>query len=350
MSWTTTANAEIFDRAVDFATQSIQLALSDEPRNLDSTRAADQFSIFFIEHMMEGLLRRDARDRIVGGVAERWEITDTHAKFWLRKNAKWSDGKPVTAKDFVFGWRKSVDPDNASEYAGMIYLVKNGEAINARKLPLTALGVKALDDYTLEVELEKPTGYFAQVMTFVTFYPVREDFYNAQKGRYFADVQNMVFNGPFKLTEWVHAASLRLEKNENYWDKDQVKLNVINIPFMTNDSQARFNLFKDGKTALEDGFVGITKEQVSEAVKKHLRIRAHSDGSLFYLDPNLREGRVTRNLNFRKALRAVIDPRELVYKVMGVPGYLPAYSLFPSYLNGVSKKFRLEYPPQPVQL
>jgi oligopeptide transport system substrate-binding protein len=342
--------AETFDKAVDFASQTVQISLDDEPRNLNSIKAVDQISIFFLEHIMEGLLRQDERGRIVGGVAERWEINDKSAKFWLRHNARWSDGKPVTAQDFVFGWRSGVDPANASEYASIMYSVKNAEAINAGKLPVTALGIKAIDDYTLEVELEKPTGYFAYLMNFQIFYPVREDFYKAQNGRYFADVQNMVFNGPFKLTEWVHAASFRLEKNEAYWNRDQVHLNVINIPYVTNDNLARFNLFKDGKTALEDGMRGIGKEQVTSAVNNRMRIRAYSDGSIWYTELNHRKERVTSNKNLRKAMQAVLDSQEIVNKVIGIPGYIPGYSLFPVWLQGVHKKFRQEYPAQPPVL
>lgn len=343
LSWMNSVQAEAFDKGVDFATQSIQLSLSEEPRNLNSIKATDQISIFFLEHIMEGLLRRDARGRIIGGVAERWDINDSNARFWLRKNAQWSDGKPVTAKDFVFAWRSVVDPANAAEYASMMYVVKNGEAINAGKLPLTALGVKAIDDYTLEVELEKPTGYFAQLMTFMIFYPVREDFYKAQNGRYFSDVQNMIFNGPFKMTEWVHAASFRMEKNENYWNKANVQLNTINIPYVTKDGMARFNLYKDGKVALEDGLHGIGKEQVTEAMKNRMRIHTVSDGSVWYIEMNHKADRLTRNANLRKALQAVVDPQEIVYKVRGTPGYIPGYSLIPVFLQGVKKKFRDEY-------
>lgn len=336
--------AQTQDQAVDFATQSIQLAMSDEPRSLNSIKAVDAFGIYIVEHIMDGLLRRDANHQLVPAVAERWEMHGTSARFWLRHNALWSDGRPVTAHDFVFAWRTVVDPATASEYASMMYVVKNGEAINSGKMPLAELGVKALDDYTLEVELEKPTGYFLQLMTFIVFFPAREDFYTAQHGRYFADVENMLFNGPFTLTKWVHGAALRLEKNPSYWNRDAVHLNLINIPYITNDSAARFSLFKDGKIAVEDGLVGIVTEQLHGALENRFRIHSHSDGSQFYVEFNLRPQRPTSNLNLRKAMQAVFDSQELVYKVLGIPGYIPGHSLFPVYLQGVKAKFRQEYP------
>lgn len=330
--------------AVDFATQSIQLGMTNEPRNLDTTRATDQLSIFLIEHFMEGLLRKDEHNQLAPGMALRWELDGTRARFWLRQDAVWSDGVPLTAHDFVFGWRTVVNPETAAEYAAMMYVVKNGEAINNGELPPEALGIRALDDYTLEVELESPTGYFLQLMTFMLFYPVREDFYLAQNGRYFADVENMVFNGPFRLTRWVHGASLRLEKNERYWNRDAVHLNVIDIPYITQDSAARFNLFKDGKIAIEEGLVGLEAEQLRNALDSRMRIHNHSDGSLFYLEFNHRPEKPTSNLNLRRAMQAVFDSEELVYKVIGIAGYKPGVAIQPSYMRGKDDLFREEYP------
>lgn len=335
---------------VDFARQSVQIALTGEPRNLNSIRATDQLSIFYLEHVKEGLLRKNARNELVGGVAERWEMEGTKARFWLRRNAMWSDGKPVTAHDFVFAWRQVVNPEVAAEYASIMYPVKNAEAINKGELPLEALGATAIDDYTLEVELESPTGYFLSLTSFMIYYPVREDFYTAQNGRYFADTQNMIFNGPFKITRWVHGASVRMEKNDAYWDADSVTLKVIDTPYITPDSQARFNLFKDGKLAVENGLQGLEAEQLRGALDNRMRIHTHSDGALFYIEFNHRPGRVTGNMNLRKAMQAVFDSQELVYKVIGIAGYIPGRSLFPVYLNGVEDKFRAEYPVQSVPL
>ena len=338
------------ETGVDFATQTVRLALTGEPRNLNSMKATDQLSIFYLEHVMEGLLRKDARNLLVGGVAERWEMTDTSAKFWLRHDAMWSDGKPVTAHDFVFAWRNVVNPLTASEYASIMYPVKNAEAINKGEAPLTSLGIKALDDYTLEVELEAPTGYFLSLTAFMTFYPAREDFYMAQDGRYFADIENMIFNGPFTITNWVHSASIRMEKNLAYWDSNKIILNVIDTPYITNDSAARFNLFKDGKLAIENGLQGLESEQLQDALDNRFRIYSHSEGSVFFVEFNHRPDRVTRNLNLRKAMQAVYDSQELVYKVIGIAGYIPGRSVVPVYMPGVQLKFREEYPLAPPVL
>ncbi len=326
--------------AVDYETQTVSLALTQEPPQLNGMKATDQVSIFILGHVMEGLVRYDRRGRIVPGVAERWELTDTSAKFWLRRDAKWSDGVPVTANDFVFAWRNALKPETASEYAFILYPVKNAEAVNKGELPTTALGVRAIDDYTLEVDLERPTGYFIKLGAFPTYYPVRQDYYESKGDDYASEWNNMVYNGPFKMTEWVHGASLRMEKNELYWDKDSIKLNVLDAEYITADTRARLNLFVDNKIA----YTVLDGETYKEALNQRFRIRSFSTGSVFYISYNHRDGKVTANANLRKAIRSVFDPEEFVNKVLQTPGNLPGRSTFPVWLDGVEGKFRDEYP------
>ena len=241
-----TGGASVAGRAIDFDTKTITLALAQEPPQLDSTRATDQVSIFVLGHIMEGLLRYDASNRLVPGVAERWDVRPDGATFWLRDDARWSDGRPVTAHDFVFAWHKVVDPANASQYAFILYYVKNAEAINAGQMPLEALGVRAASDHVLEVEFERPVAFFDKLVAFALYYPVREDFYASRDGRYGADAEDLVHNGPFMMTRWVHGAHVRLEKNPYYWNRDTVQLNAIDMPYVTADTGAVVNLYKDG--------------------------------------------------------------------------------------------------------
>ena len=338
------------DKGSDFATQTIQLALSTEPPQLNYMKTTDSVSFFVIEHVQEGLLRKDKRNQLAPGIAERWEMNGDTATFWLRKNAKWSDGEIITADDFVFSWRHVVDPNTASEYASIMFPVKNAEAITQGKMPIEELGITALDDFTLEVKLESPTGYFFNLMPFALYYPAREDFVNAQNGRFGADVDTMLYSGPFILSQWVHGASLRMEKNPNYWDKDSITLNAINIPYITPDSPARFNLYKDGKLAMEGGQTGLGSEQLKNALDSRYRIRSNSDGTVFFMEFNHRKERVTHNMNLRKAIQLIFDSQELVNKVIGIAGYVPGKSLIPVYLDGVNNKFRQEYKVQNVDL
>ncbi len=329
---------------VDFETRSITLALSQEPPQLDSTRSTDQVSFFVLGHVMEGLLRYDANNRLVPGVAERWEIGPDGARFWLREDATWSDGQPVTAHDFVFAWQTVVDPANASEYAFIMYPVKNGEAINTGQMPREALGVRASGDRVLDVEFEQPVAFFDKLAAFGIYFPVRKDFYESREGRYAADAEDLLYNGPFVMTQWVHGAHVRLEKNPAYWNRETVQLNVIDMPYITSDSNAVVNLYKAGAIARAT----LGTEQLEDAMRLRWNLGRYIDGSVFYIDFNFRPDRMTSNYNLRKALQLVSDPNELVNKVIALPGYQPALSLFPTWLRGVNGAFRLEYPPQRI--
>jgi oligopeptide transport system substrate-binding protein len=331
-------------KAVDPATKTITLLLKDEPPQLDSTRATDQVSGQILGHVMEGLLREDAQHKIQAGVAERWEISSDGATFHLRADALWSDGKPVRAHDFVFSWRTVVDPKTASEYAFIMYFVKNAEAINQGKLPVTELGVTAVDDRTLSVVFERPMTFFDKVVTFKTFLPIREDFYRQTNGRYGADADEMLYNGPFRITSWVHGASLKVEKNDHYWRRDEIRLNTINWAYVTSDANASFNFFKDGKIAA----ASLSPDTVANALEQRWQIKQFQDGGVFFLEFNHRPDRLTRNLNLRKAMQLVNDPSEVVNKVTKLPGYLVSDSLFPVYLDGVRDRFKVEKPPKPI--
>jgi oligopeptide transport system substrate-binding protein len=341
-----TSGSDTLAEAVDPTTGTITLSISSEPPQLDSTRATDQVSGTVLGHVMESLLRRGHGTKLEPGVAQRWDITKNGATFWLRDTARWSDGKPVTAHDFVFAWRKIVDPANASEYAFFLYPLKNAEAIVRGDMPIESLGVHAVDDKTLAVDFEYPTAIFEKLVAYGTFGPIRQDFYESTHGRYGADADTLLYNGPFKITTWVHGAHLRLEKNPEYWDADRIKLNVIDFPYLTSDPLAVLNLFKDGKTAV----AGLTAETLDDALEHRYQINHFNDGSVYYLEFNFRPDRVTRNANLRKAMQLVMDPGEVVYKVLKIPGNIPAQSLFPAWLQGVDGPFRKEYPVAPQRI
>ena len=351
LCWTTltlfSAAALAVPPAVDPVNNEISIVLAEEPQWLNTIKATDQIGFIVIDHITEGLMTRDAQGNLAGGVAQQWKLTDDRATFWLRKNARWNDGAPVTAHDFVFAWREVVNPDNAAEYAFLMRLLVNGAEAIAGDKPAESLGVEALDDHTLVVHLTSPTAYFLELTTFITFRPIREDFYRRQGKRYAADADKMISNGPFVLTEWVHGASLRMEKNPFYWNADAIKLNAVNVPYITSDSNARFNLFMDGKVVAARG---LGQSAIKMALQRRQKLRAFKDGSLFFIEFNHREERLTSNLNLRRAIRHVYDVAELTYKVIGLPGYSPAYSIYPGWLRGNNDSLLAEYPPPMPEL
>lgn len=322
------------------APKTMTLALTTEPPNLDSSKATDSESFFIIGHTMEGLTRYDDKGNVVPGVAEKWEINEKTATFHLRKNAKWSDGKPVQAQDFVYSWRRAVDPKTASEYAFIVYAIKNAEAINQGKMNVGQLGVVAKDASTLEITFEKPCGYFLGLTSFATYLPLREDFVGQKKDKYASAPENMLFNGPFKLTQWVHGASLKMEKNDQYWNQARIQLDVIDVPYITPDDNARFNLFKTQKIDI----LSLNKENLANAQREKFKLKKFADGTLFYMSFNFRKGHITANKNLRLAIKSVFNTSEFVSRVVGIPGTIAGVGLVPTWMKGESQLFRKEFP------
>ena len=314
--------------AVNANTQTLQMALSTEPPNLNSLTSTDSVSFFMLLHLQEGLLSYGDNDELVGGVAESWQMEGTHVSFTLRDNARWSDGKPVTAQDFVFAWRTALDKKTAANYAFILYPIKNAEKIHRGELPTSALAVFADDDRHLRVELEQPTAYFLSLTAFATYFPLREDFYTAQQSRYAADADKLLYNGAFTLTEWTHGASLTLKKNPQYWNAANIKLNAINIPHITNDANTQFNLFQSSEIA----FTELNRETLPQALQQRLYIQSFLNGMLNYMEFNFRPQSLLHNDSLREAISLVIDRQALVNKVIAAPGTRATTHFFPSWL------------------
>ncbi|MCY4181787.1 MAG: peptide ABC transporter substrate-binding protein [Gammaproteobacteria bacterium] len=329
--------------AIDTGNNAITIALRTEPPQLDYGRATDSISLTVLFHTVEGLLTYDDNMALIPGVAERHEIRGDGATFWLRGDARWSNGEPVTAHDFVFAWRRVQDPATASAYAFIMYPVKNAEAINRGELPPEALGVRALGDRVLEVEFERPTPYFDKLVAFVTFYPVNEAFFQSTDGRFGASADMLLYNGPYVMNEWIHSASMRWDRNPDYWGGHKGFIDTIHVGYITQDVNARLNLFKDGQIADTQ----LVPQMLGEAMERRWQIDRSMDGTVFFLQLNFRDGRLTANKNFRKALLYAQDPVEFVYKALKEPSYMPAVSLFPFWIRGAEGYFRQEHPPTP---
>jgi len=332
--------------AIDIENNAITIALREEPPQLDTGRSTDQASFTVLEHVMEGLIAYDDVGNLVPGVAERWEVREDGATFWLRNNARWSDGQAVTAHDFVFAWRRVVDPETAGEYAFILYPIKNAEAVTNGELPPEYLGVSATEDYILEVQFERPTPYFDKLVAFVTYFPVRQDFFESTNGRYGSDADQLLYNGPYVVAEWIHNSSMLWQKNPYYWSDKKGFLNEIRAAYITQDVNAKLNMYKDGQIV----DTHLVAPMLSNAMEQRWQIDRFMDGSVFFMEFNHRPGRISENLNFRKALLYAQDSTELVYKALKEASYLPAVSLFPVWIQGANDLFRKEYPPPNHQM
>lgn len=333
--------------ALNHEERRIAYAIRQEPPDMNTTTSSDGMSGMLIDHLFEGLLSYDPQGKLIGGVAKRWQLRNDGATFWLRKDARWSDGSAVTAHDFVFAWRKVLEPATASTYGFIMFPILNAQEISEGAMASSALGVKALDDHTLEVSFHQPCPYFLGLTAFRTLFPIKESFYRSRQGRYGADAEDLLFNGPFVMTEWVHGASIKMEKNTHYWASERIWLNRIDIPYITEDTNARLNLYRDDKISLADELVAETLEG---ALRERMQVKTFLDGAMFYLEFNHRDNHITGNKNFRKAVQTIFNTDDLVYKVLGNPGTYPTYTLFPRWARGIDGLFTREFPPQRPEL
>ena len=211
-----------------FGDDTFVINVSTEPPTLDWNKSEDTTSSLCINNLMDGLVSFDWESNGIGvkpALAESWTISpdSTVYTFKLRKDVKWTDGKPLTAQQFVDSWARLVDPKTASPYAYFIFSVKNAQAINSGKLSTSELGVKALDDSTFQVTLEKPASYFPFIGTHPPTFPIRKDIID-KYGESWTDPKNITTLGPFKLSEWVHEKKIVFERNDDYWgEKPKIK-------------------------------------------------------------------------------------------------------------------------------
>ncbi len=229
------------------AKQVLNRTENQEIPTMDVSKSTDTLGSQILGNTMEGLYRLDKDNKPIPAAAESSTKSEDGKKytFKLRKDAKWSNGDPVTAKDFVYAWQRLLDKNTAAEYAFIAYYIKNGEAINKGEKPLTDLGAKAVDDYTLEVELEKPVPYFLNLMAFPSYYPLNEKFVKEKGDKFGLEADTTLYNGPFVMASWKHEQGWQLKKNDKYWDNKTVKLEEINYS-VVKEVATKVNLYDTG--------------------------------------------------------------------------------------------------------
>jgi len=207
------------------AVQVLRKGNGAEPETLDPHRAESVTAANLLRDLFEGLTLEGPDGGILPGVAERWE-TSADGLTWtfhLRPEARWSNGDALTARDFEYGLRRSCDPATLNEYASILYPVLNAEDVIAGRRPVTELGVRALDDATLEIRLAGPTPYLLGLLTHATAYPVHRPSVEASGGK-FARPGVLVSNGAYRLEEWVVQSHIRLVRNRHYWDDSRTRI------------------------------------------------------------------------------------------------------------------------------
>lgn len=306
----------------------LKVMLETPVMSLDPQQATDGTSFEVMANYTDGLTQMDDSGAAVAAVAESWETSDDGLTwtFHLRKDAKWSNGTPVTAKDFVFGWQRAVDPDVASEYAYMlsdIGQIKNAAEIIGGTKDKSELGVTAVDDNTLQVELNAPVSYFLSLMYFPTFYPVNEEFFNTCPDTYGTSPETTLSNGAFVLDSYEPAATeIHLTKNADYFDADNIKLAGIDYQVI-QDSQQSLLSYQSGDLDM----TLLNGDQVDQ-VKDDPAFKAVGAGYLWYVTPNISAVPELANDNIRKALTFAIDRTAICEDVLK-DGSKPTYTAVP---------------------
>lgn len=223
---------------------------SAEIETPDPAKATDQVSMRISESLFEGLCRNTA-GKAEPAVAERWEVSEDKKRyvFHLRKDAVWSNGDPVTAHDFVWSWHRVLDPKTASDYAPQLYPLVNAKAFNEGKITdPSQIGVRALDDHTLECVLENPIPYWIDLCAFLTLAPVHRPTVE-KHGDSWIKARNIIGNGPYVMDEWLIDDKIRLIKSHNYWDRDNVKMRTVDV-LPISEANTALNYFLTGQADL----------------------------------------------------------------------------------------------------
>lgn len=315
-------------------TEEIVFNLGSDYNTLDPHLFTEMIAVQIDSSIYEGLLILDKDGKYTGGMAESFTEDKNKLTFKLRDNIKWSDGTKITANDFVFAFRRVLDPKTAAQFAEMLYPIKNAEKINGGEMKLEDLGVKALDEKTLEIELEQPTAYFKYILTLPITVPVKEQFVKERGDKFAVELKDFLFNGPYVISE-LKEDELILTKNEKYWNKKNIKIDKIKY-IISKDFRVVDNLIKNNEIDMSRvEFYNL------ENYKKDNVLDSFLNGRVWYLEYNL-ENKYLQNEKLRKAISMAID-REKYVKEIKKDGSIVAESVISKIISGNEGKYRDKY-------
>ena len=307
----------------------ITINLGAEPPEMDSILTTSSGSMNVLRHCVEGLVSLDANDKAVPGMAESWDVSDDQKTytFHLRKGAKWSNGEEVTAEDFVFAWNQHFNARTGAPYAStwMTKIAGAEDIFNATaekvdpkdeksdykmaeadipKYMEEHAGWKAVDKYTFQVTFTGPFQYAVVLMAFPSFFPVNKKAYDAAGGNnnYGTDADKLAYNGPFTITSWAHEDSIVLEKNPDYWNAENIKLDKITMRMIGQETTA-INEFNNGSIDM----IGLTGDNI----KQFKNAQGFDDGGAWYFEFNSQE-KPYNNAKVRKALTLGVDAQAMI--------------------------------------
>lgn len=314
--------------------------LGEDPETIDPTLNTSSGAGSIIDNAFEGLMRLDENEKAIPGVAEKMEVSDDNLvyTFTLRKNAKWSDGEPVTAKDFEYSWVRALTKETAAEYNYQLFYIKNGEKFYNGQATRDDLGIEVVDDHTLKVTLESPTAYFPELTSFTTYMPLREDIVSADPEGWATEPETYVSNGAFKLVQWDMKDQLVFEKNENYWNAKEIKIPGVVWKLVTDENTAYASL----KSGEFDAVHTVPVAEIANGQKEGLvtiypnlgtYMLVYNVGKQDTLDADAKKA--LSNEKVRRALAISID-RKAITENVTKSGQIPAYSFVPEGIKNAN--------------
>ncbi|WP_375452738.1 peptide ABC transporter substrate-binding protein [uncultured Devosia sp.] len=326
--FTATAAAGVMALAMSSAAHAVTLNMMNgsEPGSIDPQKASGDWENRIIGDYLEGLVAEDTKADAIPGQAESWDISDDGLTytFHLRDGIKWTDGQPVLASDFVFAFKRLFDPATASDYAYLQYPIKGGSEIAEGQTVTDAdFGVQAPDDKTVVITLEGPTPFFLQALTHYTAYPLPEHVLK-EFGDDWTNVEHIVANGPFKITEWVPGSYIKSVKNADYYDAANVKIDEVNY-FVQDDLAAAFNRYRAGEYDILTDLPGDLQQSVTDTMPGEGHFTPFL--GIYYYVIN-QEKKPFDDVEVRKALSMAINRDVIGPDVLGT-GELPAYGWVP---------------------
>lgn len=309
--------------------------MGSDPETIDPQINSGGDGMTINSNLFEGLVVTDADLTSKPGVAESWSISDDGLvyTFNLRKDAKWSDGSPITTADFVYSWTRVLNPELGAKYSSQMFYIKNGEAIFKGEMDISEFGIEAVDEHTFKVTLEAPTQYMLQLFARGVFAPVKKDVVEANPDTWTKNAETCIGNGPFILKDYSVNEHFVLVKDENYWNADAIKVDEIKFVFIadSNTSLAAFNAGEiDGTTNIPSAEKPILMQQSDEF---NIRTRLSTRYMIFN-----NQHEILSNVKVREALSKAID-RQLIVDNVTMSGETPAAGFVPPGMIVEGKDF-----------
>ena len=301
-----------------------------EPQSVDPHRTEGVPGSNIGRDLFEGLISEAPDGTVIGGAAESWQVSDDGRTytFALRRDARWSNGDPVTADDFVYSLRRSLDPATLSRYTFILNPIVNAEAAAAGRLPTTDIGVRAVDTHTIEIELVNSTPYFLGLLTHSASYPVHPPSIEAHGGQY-ARPGNLVSNGAYQLDEWVVQSHVKLVRNPFYWDNDETTIDEVWY-YPTEDQTAELSRYRAGELDLTNSIPKRQLRWIRENLPDELVVAPYLGA--YYYGFNMTQPPFDGSPELRRALTLAVD-REIITGQITAAGEVPSYGWVPPVQN-----------------